>query len=393
MIPRLIEDLVNSRLQSSGKVILLLGARQVGKTTLVEHIVFKLKSKGQKVLYLNCDIDEERAAVNTTSRAVIEQLVANIDVLLIDEAQGLDNPGLTLKNIHTIAPKIRILATGSSSFELRNKLSDPLTGRFLDFTLYPLSFAEILATQKVSANSALRKNAANALLPSVLIYGLYPEVYLEGSPLNKQTLLDKLVESYLFKDVLSFQRVRSSQSIKDLTRALAYQIGSEVNENELANRLKIDRKTISNYLEVLEKSYIIVRVYPFSKNPRREIGKNCKVYFVDLGLRNALIGDFNPVELRGDGGFLWENFLFIERMKGFANLSQKVLSYFWRSYSGAEVDYIEKATSSALRAYEFKYGPGSLSKGASSFVKKYGVKVKLINRENFLEFILLDNPS
>ena len=385
MIPRLIEDLVNSRLESSGKVILLLGARQVGKTTLVEHIAFKLRSKGHRVLYLNCDLDEEKSAVNTTSRGVIEQLIANIDALIIDEAQGLDNPGLTLKNIHAIAPKVNILATGSSSFELKNKLSDPLTGRFLDFTLYPLSFSEILSNKNLS--KIIGKNQADAILPAILLYGLYPEVYLEANPTEKQTLLDKLVESYLFKDVLTFQRVQNSQAIKDLTKALAYQIGSEVNENELANRLKIDRKTVINYLEVLEKSYVIVRVYPFSKNPRREIGKNYKVYFVDLGIRNALIGDFNPVELRGDASFLWENFLYIERMKTFANRSQKVLSHFWRNYGGAEVDYIEEVTSSSLKAFEFKYGPGFLSKGADSFIKKYNIKVNLVNRENYLEFI------
>lgn len=387
MIPRLIENLLLSRLESSGKIVLLLGARQVGKTTLIQQIKSKYESDGKRVLYLNCDIEEEKAAVNTTSRAVIEQLAKNIDLLLIDEAQALDNPGLTLKNIYAIAPRLKILATGSSSFELKNKLSDPLTGRFLDFILYPLSFSEILAIDSVSFGTPLLKNKADALLPSVLLYGLYPGIYVESNPSEKQVLLDKLVESYLFKDVLTFQRVKNSQAIKDLARALAYQIGSEVNENELANRLKIDRKTVINYLEVLEKSYVILRVRPFSKNRRREIGKNYKVYFVDLGIRNALIGDFNPFDLRADAGFLWENFLVMERVKAFANRAKRVFNYFWRSYGGAEVDYIERATSEGLLAFEFKYGKGALSRGASSFTNKYGVKVSLVNTDNYLEFI------
>lgn len=395
MIPRLIEDLVISRLEKSGKVILLLGARQVGKTTLVKEIRKKIRAKEDKILYLNCDIDEERNLVNTTSKTLLERLLAaKVAVLLIDEAQRLDNPGLTLKIIHDNFPQVKVLATGSSSFDLKNRLSDPLTGRYLDFILYPFSFTEVLTAGEYSQNYALQKNQADALLPQVMLYGLYPDVYLETNPQQKRILLDKLVESYLFKDILTFQRVKNSQAIKDLTKALAYQIGSEVNENELASRLKIDRKTVIGYLEVLEKSYVIVRLHPFSKNPRREIGKNYKVYFADLGIRNALIGDFNPVEIRPDSGFLWENFLFIERMKYFANKDQKSQTFFWRSYSGAEVDYIEKPLSASLQAYEFKYGLQALSKGADSFTKAYQVPVQLVNKENYLQFICsTDTPE
>lgn len=388
MIPRVIEDLVISRLEQSRKVILLLGARQVGKTTMVKNIEGRYKKRGKRVLYLNCDIEEEKAVINTTSRAVIEQLIANSDILLIDEAQGLDNPGLTLKNLYAIAPHVQILATGSSSFELKNRLSDPLTGRFFDFLLYPLSFEEAFAPATAVANPVLLQGKANALLPTALLYGFYPEVFVESNPSEKQAMLRRLVESYLFRDVLTFQRVKNAQAIKDLTRALAYQIGSEVNENELATRLKIDRKTVISYLDVLEKSYVIVRVQPFSKNPRREIGRNYKIYFVDLGIRNALIGDFNSVELRADAGSLWENFLVIERMKAFANRSQERSHYFWRNYGGAEVDYIEHAVNQKPCAFEFKYGTGVLSKGAQSFTREYGSIVKLINQENYVDFIL-----
>lgn len=386
MILRFSEDLILSSLKSSGKIILVLGARQVGKTTLAKDIGKKLEKESKKILYLNCDLDEDMSAINTTSGTVLEGLLSNVDVLLIDETQRLDNPGLTLKIIYDNFKQVKVLATGSSSFDLKNKLSDPLTGRYLDFTLYPFSFAEVLPTEK-QPNEVLLRGKANALLPQVMLYGLYPEIYLSNTPEQKQSLLERIVESYLFKDILTFQRVKNSQAIKDLTKALAYQIGSEVNENELSNRLKIDRKTVVSYLDVLEKAYVIVSSHPYSKNPRREIGSRYKVYFVDLGIRNALIGDFNPLKLRTDAGFLWENFLFIERKKKFANAGKSVTSNFWRSYSGAEVDYIEKTTNEKLKAFEFKYSTGVLSKGANSFINDYKTPVELVNAENYLDFI------
>lgn len=393
MIPRLIEDLVLYKLSTSGKIIILLGARQVGKTTLIrDYIKQKLITSNKKVLYLNCDIEEEKKALNLPSIATLEKLVAGIDVLLIDEVQNLENPGLTLKVIHDNFLQVKVLATGSSSFDLKNRLSDPLTGRYIDFTLYPFSFIEVLKSKDPSLSPAIIKNRADSLLSGVLLYGLYPEVYLTNSPQDKVMLLNKLIESYLFKDVLAFQRIRNAQAIRDLTRAIAYQIGSEVNENELANRLKIDRKTIVSYLDILEKAFVIVKVWPFSKNPRREIGKNYKIFFVDLGIRNALIGDFNPVDLRSDVGSLWENFLFIERMKTIANAGEIVSRFFWRSYSGAEVDYIEKTISAPIKAYEFKYRGGVLSKGARSFSKQYNTVVELKNMQNYLDFVSSSKP-
>lgn len=388
VIPRLIEKHILDVLDSLDKIVLVLGARQVGKTTLVQSIQKKLEQKGSKVVYLNCDIDEQRNAINTTSKTNLEHLLLNIEVLIIDEAQRLDNPGLTLKIIHDNFPRIKVLATGSSSFELKNKMSDPLTGRYVEFILYPLSFIEVLSVSESDITGGiLQKNRADALLPQILLYGLYPNIYTESDPQNKQLFLETLQESYLFRDILSFERVRNSQAIKDLTKAVAYQIGSQVNENELANRLKIDRKTVVSYLDILEKSYVIVKIYPYSKNPRREIGRSYKIYFTDIGLRNALIGDFNPVAIRSDAGFLWENFLFLERMKAYANSQKRVSHYFWRSYSGAEVDCIEKDQMENLKAYEFKYQDKSLSKGAGSFSKQYGIKVKLINQENYLDFL------
>jgi uncharacterized protein len=388
MIPRFILNNVIKDLTEDTRSIIVLGARQVGKTTLVKEIEQKFTEKKKRALYLNCDIDEQKTVVNTTSIAMLTQLLRNIDMLFIDEAQRLDNPGLTIKIIHDNFPQIKILVTGSSSFELQNKLSDPLTGRILNFTLFPLSFYEILKFQYKEENLTILKEHADNLISSTLTYGLYPAVYQENDPLKKQALLNQITESYLFKDILSFQKIRNSQAIQNLARALAYRIGSEVNETELAGRLKIDRKTVSSYIDILEQAFVIIKVSPYSNNPRREIGGKYKVFFLDLGIRNALIGDFNDPLIRSDRGFLWENFLILERIKAYANANKNLLHFnFWRNYDGAEIDYIEKPLSGELRAYEIKYTENTISRGAHSFISKYKTPVTVINHDNYLNFI------
>ncbi|MBA4379187.1 MAG: hypothetical protein C0393_00590 [Anaerolinea sp.] len=390
MIPRLIENEIYTRLTSLHKAIILLGARQVGKTTLLGALQSRLSQEGKVVRYLNCDLEEERQAINTTSRILLDRLIAGEDAIFIDEVQRLDNPGLTLKILVDLYPGLLILATGSSSFDLRNRMSEALTGRYVDILLYPLSLGEILQAAGIVNDPALRLPAANTLLTDILRYGLYPEIYLEANPATKQLLLSKLVESYLFKDILAFQRVRYSQTIVDLARALAYQIGSEVNENELANRLKIDRKTVVNYIDILEKSFVVMRLPPFSRNPRREIGKQSKIYFLDLGIRNALIGDFNDLSIRPDRGAVWENFLIIERTKAYLNRGRTVQSRFWRTYGGAEVDYIEEIGAGQIQAFEFKFGSSAQTRGGESFKRAYALDVQLINQENYLDFLLSD---
>ncbi|MCU0485840.1 MAG: ATP-binding protein [Anaerolineales bacterium] len=387
MIPRFVEDLLYQRLTTLHKVNLLLGARQVGKTTLLHALQARLVQAGKAVRYLNCDLEEERQAVNTTSGTLLDRLVAGKDALLIDEVQRLNNPGLTLKILVDQYPHLMILATGSSSFELRNRMSEALTGRYVDILLYPLSLGEVLQASGRGDDEALWKPAADALLTDVLRYGLYPEIYLEPNPAVKQLLLSKLVESYLFKDILAFQRLRYSQTIIDLARALAYQIGNEVNESELANRLKIDRKTVLSYIDILEKSFVVLRLLPFSRNPRREIGKQSKIYFLDLGIRNALIGDFNDLSLRPDSGRLWENFLLIERRKAYLNQGFDVQGRFWRTYGGAEVDYIEEMAGGQIQAFELKLGGAGLKRGGVAFKNAYGIDVQLVNQDNYLDFI------
>jgi len=387
MIPRLLENILLERLTTLHKVVILLGARQVGKTTLLNALQNRLIEAGKSVRYLNCDLAEERQAASTTSRVLLDRLVTGKDAIFIDEVQRLDDPGLTLKILVDLYPQLMILVTGSSSLDLRNRLSDALTGRYLDFILYPLSLSEILQSAGVSGDPALSKPYADALLPDVLRYGLYPEIYLEPNPSIKQLLLSKLEESYLFKDILAYERIRYSQTLVDLARALAYQIGNEVNENELASRLKINRKTVLNYIDILEKSFVLMRLTPYSQNPRREIGKQSKIYFLDLGIRNALIGDFNDLAIRPDQGALWENFLIIERLKMHLNQGHSVLSRFWRTYNGAEVDYIEEIGAGQIRAYEFKLGSTSSKRGAEAFKRAYGVDVQVISQENYTELL------
>lgn len=380
MIPRLVEKkVIDALTEKKKKIVLLLGPRQAGKTTLLKIIEASLLKQKKKVIRLNCDLEEDLLRINTFSLTALRSYLTGAFYLLIDEAQRLDDPGRTLKIIHDELPNIRVLATGSSSLNLRNKLSDALTGRYLDFSLYPFSLPEV---------SEGKEERADFLLPPIFQYGLYPEVYLEAEPEKKKVFLEKIVESYLFKDIFAFEKVRQPQVLKDLTRAIAYQIGSEINESELANRLKINRRTVLSYLDLLEQAFVIVRVFPFSKNPRREIGRNYKIYFIDLGIRNALIGDFNSLPLRADSGSLWENFLVIERLKKLSTLGQTFNYNFWRSYGGAEVDYLERSgRKTSPQAFEFKLNERGLSKGARSFSNQYKIPVVLINKNNYGSFI------
>lgn len=374
MIPRIIEDLVVLSLKTQKKIHLLFGARQVGKTTLITDIKTKLEAEGRRVLLLNCNVLEHRQVIDTTSI----NLLANItgyDYVFLDEAQTLTDAGLTLKIIHDEFPNVRVLATGSSSFELKNKTVETMTGRYVDFTLYPFSVSEIG-----------KKESWNYNLDQFLLYGFYPEIYLTKNPQEKRQNLARTVESYLFKDVLSFSRVRNSETIINLARALAYQLGSEVNESELASRLKIDRKTVLSYIDILEKGFVLFRLYPYSRNPRREIGRNYKVFFYDLGIRNSLIDDFNSLDIRRDIGALWENFLILERRKKMSNQNNKIHNYFWRSYGGAEIDYLEERDGQVF-PYEIKWGDEKLGVGAHSFEEKYQSKVFLLNKKSYAEFI------
>lgn len=372
MIPRSIQNNVTKALLESNKIIIVLGPRQAGKTTLINDVCNNLPDLNSKILKLNCDTEEDLNLINTTSLSNLRNLLIDKNYLIIDEVQRLTNSGLTLKIIRDNFPKLKILVTGSASFEIKNKLSDALTGRYFDFTLYPLSYSEI----------------NNKQLPeSLLIYGGYPDVFLESNPELKRAKLSRIVESFLFRDILAYSKIRSSESLVNLARAVAFQIGSELNENELSSRVKIDRKTLISYLDILEKSFVIKRLHPYSQNPRREIGRRYKVYFVDLGIRNQLIGQFSPLNLREDYGKLWENFLVIERLKKWSPSLNIPPSYFWRNLNGSEVDYLE-LNDGKVEGYEFKLNPSNKVRFPETYVKTYKNTPKLITPNNFSEFIV-----
>ena len=388
MITRLIENAVYTALSSSKQLVLLFGPRQAGKTTLLNQLQARLTANGAtSILSLNCDMIEDRSLLNTTSITKLKQLLLQTQILMIDEAQRLTDPGLTLKIIHDQFPNVRVIATGSSSLQLRNKTSDALTGRYKEFTLYPLSFAEILSASELSNNLIIKEEHAKQLLSGVLMYGGYPGCYNESQPFEKQQLLNTIQESYLFKDILAFQKVRSPDVLMQLTKALAYQVGSEVSFTELAKRLHIDTNTVQAYVTLLEQTYVIVRVHPYAKNLRKEIGRKSKIYFVDVGLRNALIGDFNDLSIRSDAGGIWENFFIMERIKQAANKQELFQGYFWRTYNGAEVDWIEKPLDSQLRAFECKLTSNTVSRGAYAFTKEYNAPVSLVNTMTYFPYI------
>lgn len=369
MIPRLIQNIVTKTLLESNKIIIVLGPRQAGKTTLINDISKKLSN----TLKLNCDTEEDLNLINTTSLSNLQTILSDKNYLILDEAQRLTNAGLTLKIIHDNFPNLKVLVTGSSSFEIKNKMSDALTGRYFDFTLYPLSYSEIA-------------QPGNQVLESILTYGEYPDVYLEPNPELKMAQLARITESFLFRDILSFSKIRNSESLNNLARAIAFQIGSEINENELASRIKIDRKTLVSYLDILEKAFVIKRLHPYSQNPRREIGRRYKVYFIDLGIRNQLIGQFNPLAIREDYGRLWENFLVIERLKKWSPSLNIPQSYFWRNLNGSEVDYLE-LINGKVEGYEFKLGTSNKVRFPETYTKQYKNIPKLITSDNFSEFI------
>lgn len=340
MIPRTIEKEVEQSL-FKGKAVIIYGARQVGKTTLARVIGDRC---APRYLYLNCDEPDIRAALTDKTSTELKRTIGDYPLVLIDEAQRVHNIGLTLKLIVDNYPENQLIVTGSSSFDLSNKINEPLTGRKREFQLFPLSWAEI--------NHLYTPLEKTRLLPELMIKGFYPEVV--QNPRDASRILSELTLSYLYKDILSFQEIRNSDALDRLLKALALQVGSEVSYNELALTCGIDKKTVNHYVQVLEKAFIIYRVQPFSRNIRNELKKNRKIYFVDNGIRNALIRNLNPLNLRNDTGHLWENFLFTERIKRNANQGINALVYFWRNHQQKEIDFIEEYAG-VLKAYEFKW--------------------------------------
>ena len=373
MIKREIQDSIESRL-FKGKLIVIYGARQTGKTTLIK--VIGQKYSGQEI-YLNCDEPDVRELLTDATSTKLKNVVGKKKLMLIDEAQRVKNIGITLKLFADELKDVQVIATGSSAFELSNEISEPLTGRKFEYTLYPLSMREL------SIEFGLLNT--NRLLEERILYGMYPDVVL--NPEEKKNLLKDLTRSYLFKDILNYQGIRKPEVLEKLVIALAAQIGSEVSYNELAGTIGIDKDTINKYLDILEKAFVIFRLHPFSRNVRTEITRMRKVYFYDTGIRNALVSNFNPLASRNDKGALWENFLISEKLKMNSSLNIDAKTFFWRTSQQQEIDYIEEIESS-LFVYEFSWNVNKKKKIPLTFLKAYSAEESdIITTENYEKFL------
>jgi predicted AAA+ superfamily ATPase len=308
-------------------------------------------------------------------------LIGNSQLLFIDEAQRIPEAGINLKIIHDELPEVKVMVTGSSSLDLATKISEPLTGRKIVFNLFPVSCQELL---QFKSSFEVRDK-----LEELLIYGSYPEILTTTSLKDKRSCLEEIGGSYLFRDIFDLLNLRNKEKLFDLLRLLAFQIGSEVSVNELSNTLKMNRETVEYYLTLLEETFIIFKLRSFNRNLRKEVSKMSKYFFYDLGMRNYLINNFNPINLRNDIGHLWENFLILERMKYLSYSEVQVNSCFWRTYTGAELDYVEERDG-ILTGYEFKWNRKQVNPPAA-WVENYGGAFHIVSRENWLGFITPEN--
>lgn len=380
MIDRILLDKIKSQCFKN-KVILLLGARQVGKTTLLKKLVETLQVSTKWLNADEADIFNELSAANTSTR--LFQLIGNdTRLVIIDEAQQINDIGLKLKLLHDNKPELQIIATGSSAFDLLNRTNEPLTGRKRTFYLYPVSYQEL-----VNSSNILE---ARRTLENRLIFGSYPEVI--NNPGYEKEILIEIAQSYLYKDILQVEGIRKSSHLEKLLQALAFQVGSEVNYHELSKTIgNIDNGTVEKYLDLLEKTYVIYKLPALNRNMRSEIKKGKKYYFYDNGIRNVLISNYSPVEMRFDKGALWENFLLSERMKANHYQSKFPNTYFWRTHDQAEIDYIEEQDG-VLNAFEFKWKDTKV-KFPDSFLKAYPNNQTMIVHQGNFESFLWEEPE
>jgi predicted AAA+ superfamily ATPase len=368
MLKRRIQKSIQDNL-FKGQAIVVYGPRQVGKTTLMKQIIRNNKNKN--CLYLNCENFSVQENLKILEAKKIKEYFNNANLVVLDEAQVLKNPGGVIKLMVDTYPKIQILATGSSSFDLENKLGEPLVGRAYYYKLYPLSVEEVLLNKK------------DLDVEEILKFGLYPEVFFSK---NKEEDINNISSGYLLKDILSFEGIKKSDVLIKLLKLLALQIGNEVSFNELARNLSVDKKTVEKYIDILEKCFIIFKVHGLSRNLRKEVSKNVKIYFYDLGIRNSLILNYNEINKRNDAGGLWENFCILERMKYREYNNIKANIYFWRTYTQKEIDYIEEREGKFF-AYEIKWGKGKIV-NPTEFINAYSnSQFEVINKENYLNFI------
>lgn len=373
MVKRFLYKILEDKL-FKGKIIILTGARQVGKTTLLKQI---LREKDD-VLWLNGD---EMQVQNLFDNASADRLLSEFGsskIVILDEAQRIKDIGLRLKLIADSDSDIQVIATGSSAFELANKVNEPLTGRKWEYQMFPLSFGEM-----VTHHGKLKEMR---MLPRRIVYGYYPEVVMNDG--NEVEILKLLTDAYLYKDILSWENIKHPDKLQTLLRALAYQVGSQVSFNELSQMCSLDNKTVERYIVLLEQCYIIFRLPSFSRNLRHELKSSRKIYFYDNGIRNALIADYNAPETRQDIGALWENFVIAERMKSNEYYRRWVNRYFWRTKQQQEVDYLEEG-GGKLHAYEMKWNPRAKAGITKTFSDAYpGTEFQVITPDNIADFLL-----
>ncbi len=366
MIPRFIESVIEKCLFKK-KVILLYGARQTGKTTLVKNLL-----KRHEGSYFSADEPDIRAHFSNRTSSELKNLIGTAKLVVIDEAQRIENIGLTLKQMVDNFPSIQVIATGSSSFELADQLKEPLTGRKYEFLLPPFSLQEI-----ENANGILE---TDRFLSKAVIYGMYPEPALLSAPEAQERLLE-LSGSYLYKDILLLGSIRHPDVLEKLLRALALQLGNQVSFTELSGLVGLNKNTVETYVRILEQAFVIFRLSPFSRNVRNELKKMRKIYFWDTGIRNAVINSFSPLETRPDAGVLWENFFIAERMKYLKNHRVANQSWFWRTHQQQEIDYVEERSENLLAA-EIKS-----KKGWAVFQKRFCEHIRKHNLFSFLQTI------
>ncbi|HET8838436.1 MAG TPA: ATP-binding protein [Flavobacteriaceae bacterium] len=370
MIERIIKNTLSEKL-FKGKTIVIIGARQVGKTTLVKKVLH-----GKDFLFLDGDDPLVKQRLTNPNTKEIETIIGSSKIVFIDEAQRIENIGITAKIIHDQFKNVQLIMSGSSAFELRNRTNEPLTGRKSEYFLFPISYEEYEKSQ----------GYLNALkdLENRLIYGFYPDVINNRG--EERETLNEIAQSYLFKDILSFANIKKPEILEKILQALAFQVGNEVSYNEIAQLTGVDKNTVANYIKLLEFSYIVYPLTSFSRNLRNEIKTNRKIYFYDNGIRNAIIQNFNPVGLRNDIGALWENFLMTERLKRNHYHKKYCNRYFWRTKQQQEIDYVEEADGKIM-GFEFKWNPKAKTNIPVNFTKTYNAKVEVISKENFRVFV------
>lgn len=363
------------RLVSPGKVVILYGARRTGKTTLVKELLNNIKEPS---LFVSGEDITVRDFLESSSVEKLKAFIGSDRFLIIDEAQHIRNIGLNLKLIVDHIEGIRVVATGSSSFDLARSVGEPLTGRKYTLRLHPLAQFEIGQTENPAQT--------NANLENRLIYGSYPEIVLIADNRQRELYLREIVSSYLYKDILELDGIRHSAKIVRLLQLIAFQIGKEVSHAELAGQLGMSKNTVERYLDLLEKAFVVFRMPGFSRNLRKEITKSCRYYFLDVGIRNALINNFNMISLRNDVGMLWENYLVMERLKKQEYIGPVASNYFWRTYTRQEIDLVEES-GGRLNGFEMKWGKGRNQPPREWTAAYPDAGWQVINRDNYLKFI------